>query len=801
MVAETIGFLWGLAVSAGAAVGSAAVALGVSAGAAVWITEAAIWASAYAIGKTVLSALSPKIPGMERRAREVQGLVKGTAEPRRVIYGTQRVGGVSVFQGTSGDEAQYLWYVIAIGATNGAPYESIDSLFLDDIKLDTTTDFTSNICDTGKYSGLVMLKTHLGSESATVDTDLDTAFTAWTSAHVAKGVCYAVVRFERDDEVFDHIPAITFKVKGAKVYDPRLDTTAGGSGAHRTATPSTWEWSENPALCLADYLTCERYGMGEAWSRIDATTLSASASTCEESVSIPGATTQDRFTIDGVLFTNQTHAQNIASIRSAMLGVLTYSRGEYLIYAGDYTAPTVTLTDDDLAGSVSIKASLPADEKFNSVRGNYLDAARGYQVVGFSPRSNSTYITNDNGEKLWKDIDLPMTSNEYRAQRIAMVLLKQSRNEERITGSFKLTAYKLKLWDTVTLTLTEPGVSGVYRVMGWKFNPQGTVDLSLQEETSAAWADPSTGDYGSPSSATPPSLSSPSPGAPSGVIADGTYGGIAVDWDEPADHSAASYEVLESASSSMSSPAIVWNGSATSCWRAFSVTTTRYYQVRSVGANGQRSAYVGSGAYGVGATSMAPAAVPLTVTLDKSSAYGAGATPVTTDTVTATAAGGSGTGYTYSWSRVSGDTTITANSASSAATTFNGTTNDDEAVFKCAVDDSASGGPVDSAHITVTIGAAALTATLDKSTLSKIGTGTTGSVTCTATGGTAPYTSYAWAWDSGSTGMTINSPTAATTTFTYTGSLPAWAKFKCTVTDTATDTATSGTVTASYVPA
>ena len=740
---------------------------------------------------TIAMALAPDMPDIDSRQREIQGLVRGTAEPNRIVYGTARVGGVVVFNATSGDNNEYLWYVIAIGSTNGAPYEEVTSIYLDDIAYNLTSDFTSSILDVGDYAGLVQCVVHLGSDSQGVDTGMYNAFTQWTNSHVGKGVCYAVVRLERNDEVFDHIPAITFLVKGAKIYDPRLDTTVGGSGTHRYATPSTWEWSNNPALCLADYLVSTRYGMGETWTRINLTTLAASANVCEETPAIPGATTQLRYTCDGVLFTNTRHIDNISYLRSSMLGVMTYSRGQYLIYAGDYTAPTVTLTDNDLAGQIKIKASLPADQKYNSVRGNYVDAARGYQLVGFNPRTSATYVTQDSSEVIWKDLDLPLTNNEYRAQGMATVLLEQSRNEQRITGTFNLRAYRMSLWEMVTLQITELGINGTYRVMGWKFNPQGTVDLSLQADTSAAWADPADVDYGTASTVTPTATVQPVPSVPTNVSADGTYGGIAISWSQPGDKSATKFEVSEyTASTPYTSGTVVWSGDSTSCWRAFSTVSTRYYWVRSVGSNGQKSAFVGVGSgYGAGATSLVPANVPLTVTFDKSSVYGAGATPVTTESITATAAGGSGTGYTYAWTAVSGDTTITANTASAATTTFNGTTSNDERIFKCVVDDSVGGGPTDSSNITVTIGSAGLEATANPTYLAKTysggGTKTTASTTVTPTGATGTPT-YAWTLLSGSTLITPDSPTAATTTFSYSGIGEPFSTYRCTVTDDVT---------------
>ena len=43
-------------------------------------------------------------------------------------------------------------------------------------------------------------------------------------------------------------------VKGHKVYDPRI-------GGDDVDDPSTWDWSMNPALCLADFLIWQDVGL------------------------------------------------------------------------------------------------------------------------------------------------------------------------------------------------------------------------------------------------------------------------------------------------------------------------------------------------------------------------------------------------------------------------------------------------------------------------------------------------------------------------------------------------------------
>ena len=58
------------------------------------------------------------------------------------------------------------------------------------------------------------------------------------------------------------IPPLTFSLRGAKLYDPRLDSTNGGSGGQRWDNPATWAFSENPAI--ATLTTCSAsIGHGE----------------------------------------------------------------------------------------------------------------------------------------------------------------------------------------------------------------------------------------------------------------------------------------------------------------------------------------------------------------------------------------------------------------------------------------------------------------------------------------------------------------------------------------------------------
>jgi hypothetical protein len=77
---------------------------------------------------------------------------------------------------------------------------------------------------------------------------------------------------------------IVLDIKGLKVYDPRLDSTvAGGSGAHRANNPATWAWSDNPALCIRDFICDPVHGCGVGHSSgfVNDVNIIAAANACD----------------------------------------------------------------------------------------------------------------------------------------------------------------------------------------------------------------------------------------------------------------------------------------------------------------------------------------------------------------------------------------------------------------------------------------------------------------------------------------------------------------------------------------
>jgi hypothetical protein len=178
----------------------------------------------------------------------------------------------------------------------------------------------------------------------------------------------------------------------------------------------------------------------------------------------------------------------IQALLSSMAGVLTYSGGVWRIYAGAAQAATITLTEDDLRGPVTVNPRRSRASLFNAVKGVYTDPDKAWQATTCPAVLNSTYQTNDGGTRIWKNLDLPFTVTSARAQRLAKIELERNRQQISVNYPCNLSALRLKVWDTVNITNSRFGWSAKkFRITGLRISEDGGVDLSLSEEADAMW--------------------------------------------------------------------------------------------------------------------------------------------------------------------------------------------------------------------------------------------------------------------------------------------------------------------------
>tara|TARA_R100000329_G_scaffold50992_1_gene47080 strand:- start:5282 stop:7870 length:2589 start_codon:yes stop_codon:yes gene_type:complete len=454
---------------------TAAVGAGVSTGfAAIGTSFFSAFATKFAIsvGLSFLSsALSPKpkrSSGSTQAGYQVAGI--GPAQDHQIIYGQTRVGGVIVFKETT-DSNKYLHLVVAIA---GHECQEITSVFFNDEVL--TLDGSGNATAPAKYNGKARVIKHLGTTTQAADNTLiNESNGKWTSNHRLQGICYSYIRLEFDGDAYPNgEPAISFLIKGKKVYNPNTTSTA---------------WSDNAALCLRDYLTSD-YGLNT--DDIDDTLFGAAANICDENVNLAAGGTEKRYTCNGAFTTAEKPADVIDDLLTALGGTIWYAQGKWRVKAGAYTSPVLSLNEDDLRSSVKIITRHSRRDNFNTVKGVFKGSETNFMPSDYPAVTSQTFINVDNGEESVLDFELPFTDTNTRAQRIAKMALFRNREQLTVSAVFGLKAFQVQVGDIVQFTNTRAGFSDkTFEVVNWSFKPETdqtlNVEMDLREISSSVF--------------------------------------------------------------------------------------------------------------------------------------------------------------------------------------------------------------------------------------------------------------------------------------------------------------------------
>lgn len=334
----------------------------------------------------------------------------------------------------------------------------------------------------------VKITSYLGTSTQTADARLVSLFpTLWTSAHRARGVAYLVCEFTFDETAFPSgLPNVTAVVRGAKVYDPRTATTA---------------WSENPALLARHVITHPQFGKRTSITAAEDARITAAANVCDTSTvyTVDGVaqTARALYTASVVLPFGASARDALDDLAQAMAGQWAYAAGEFYLRAGGYTASVGTLTDTDLAvvtrgadgaenqSPVQITTHKARDQMFNVVTATIWDAAQDYKQTTLTPLKGAALITRD-GAELVQDVSMPAVGYAPQALHIAGIMLRDARDPLTVALPFKLSAYRVELFDTISLTIARYGwTDKTFMVLGREWSGDGSILLTLKETTAA----------------------------------------------------------------------------------------------------------------------------------------------------------------------------------------------------------------------------------------------------------------------------------------------------------------------------
>jgi len=272
-------------------------------------------------------------------------------------------------------------------------------------------------------------------------------------------------------------PTISMIVKGMLVYDPRTGLTA---------------YSENPALCLRDYVLSKRYGMGR-WIKstdLDDDSWIEVADYCDALITYIDAygntVTEPRYRLNIILAEKQKNMANVQAILAVFAGFLVISGEKLILRVEKQESISYSFDETNIkAGSVKFEQT-DLESSPNRYSIIYNDPAQNF--VGVKVQVEDSADQHQRGNIINKDVTLQGCIHQGQALRLGRIFKALNRlNPNIVTFSTGTMALHLQPGDITNFTY------GVLSKMPMRIlqtsEVQGVWTIKAQQYTSSIYDD------------------------------------------------------------------------------------------------------------------------------------------------------------------------------------------------------------------------------------------------------------------------------------------------------------------------
>ena len=465
-----VGFIGG-ALGIGAASGLAGFAAG-AAFAGTALGGIAIRLTASVALSALARAIAPKpkitIPGL----RTDQTLTGGV-NPEAIILGRFATAGALaaplMSHGTAGKTPNaYLTYVVELA---GRPGHQLDGLLINgepvEILPDSPhADYGQRIG--GRFEGRAWVRYHDGTQTA-ADPMLLAKYPAphvrpWSADMVGHGLCHAILTFRYDREVYTQFPSVKFVLTGLPLYDPRLDSTAGGAGPMRWDDPGTWAPTRNLAVIIYNILRGIDLG-GDTWGggipaedlpyAVWATAMDA----CDAQLSDGSGGTEAAFEGGMEVLADDEPFGVIEELLKGCNGMLSESGGVWSIRIGGPALPVLAISDGDILSDAAddYRPFPPLSEIYNAIEATWTDPGSAWAARDAAPRYNPDWEAEDGGRRLTTSVPLPVVLRGTQADRVMAALIADHRRMRVHQITLPPRAERIRPLETITWTSDSNG--------------------------------------------------------------------------------------------------------------------------------------------------------------------------------------------------------------------------------------------------------------------------------------------------------------------------------------------------------
>lgn len=323
----------------------------------------------------------------------------------------------------------------------------------------------------GKYEGRAWIRYHDGTQTTAdamlLDKYADWPDRPWTADMIGTGVCYAVLTFQYDRELYQGAPPdAAFEMFGIPLYDPRKDGTVGGAGAHRWDNPATWETTQNPIVMIYNILRGIRFPDGSVWGgECDAEDLplanwAAAMNVCDETVNLSGGGTQPRYRAGlEIRVAEDEPADIVDQLLKAASARIVEIGGVFKVRAGGPGLPVAFITDDDLlATSPQEFRPFPGlAASHNAIHATFPNPGQMWRAHDAAPVYNAAWELRDGGRRLVAEIDLPAVNYPLQVQRLMRAWIRDDQRWRRHDLNLGFYAAALEPLDCIEWSSEENG--------------------------------------------------------------------------------------------------------------------------------------------------------------------------------------------------------------------------------------------------------------------------------------------------------------------------------------------------------
>ena len=456
--------------------------------------------TAISVGLSLLSQalMKPKSPAAS--GVKIDGTTAGEDTPMRFVVGRRMVGGHLEYHNSHGQAGRTpnAYYTLVVSVCD-IPRATLRRVRVND-------EFVTLGTVAHPDYGFPMLEKRVGSDDygwvkfydgtqVSADPMLVSRYDAdpdqpWTANHILSGVAYAIITLRFNREVWQGPPSLRFEMNGIPLYDPRRDSSVGGSGAHRWSNPATWEPTENLAVIAYNLMRGIPMPGGNIYGgEVEAEDLPLANAVAGMNVCDTVVSGRAQFRGGLEISVDEEPALYIEELLKAGLGQVSELGGVFRTRWGAPDEAVMAITDADisLSNPQEFDPFPGLEATYNAIRITHPNIATAWEPAQTPALYNAVWEAEDGGRRLPIQMEVAACFDHGQAQQLQSAYIRDERRFRQHQIVLPPEAQILEPLDTIAWTSERNGYSNkLFEVVASRYMPKTMmVALTLRERDPA----------------------------------------------------------------------------------------------------------------------------------------------------------------------------------------------------------------------------------------------------------------------------------------------------------------------------